>query len=64
MPDRSFRLIRMSYPLTGICESCQKTFLSRTEDATQAERELRISFHEHSCETRDQEHNTAIDDAP
>jgi hypothetical protein len=64
MPDRSFRLIRMSHPLTGICESCQKAFLSRTEDATQAERELRISFHEHSCETRDQEHNAAIDDAP
>jgi hypothetical protein len=64
MPDRRFKLTRTTYPLTGICDACQKTFLSRTEDAAQAEKELRTSFHEHACETRDHEQNSAIDDAP
>jgi hypothetical protein len=62
MPNRRFRLIRMSYPLSGICEDCQKTFLSRTEDAAQAEKELSASFHEHLCQTQNHEHDATIDD--
>ncbi len=52
MTSRTFRLVRTSYPLTAICESCTKTFLSRTEESGQAEKEIRAAFDAHKCDPR------------
>jgi hypothetical protein len=40
----------MSYPLSGICDSCQKSFMSRNEDAREAETEVKSAFDKHMCE--------------
>jgi hypothetical protein len=40
----------MSYPLSGTCDSCQKSFMSRNEDLGQAETEVKAAFDRHTCE--------------
>lgn len=40
----------MSYPLSGICDSCQKSFMSRNEDAREAETEVKAAFDRHTWE--------------
>jgi hypothetical protein len=49
MAERTFKLIRVSYPLTAMCEACQKVFTSRAEKPEDAEREIKASFKAHKC---------------
>jgi hypothetical protein len=49
MAERTFKLIRVRYPLAAICESCQKVFTSRVENADLADKEIRADFDAHRC---------------
>ncbi len=53
MVKRSLRLVRINFPLTGICESCEKSFMSRDEDMAQADKEIKAAFDAHKCERED-----------
>jgi len=50
MPKRAFRLVRVTFPLSGICESCNKSFMSRNEDLGKALKEIHAAFDVHKCE--------------
>jgi hypothetical protein len=41
------------FPVTGICESCQQSFMSRNEDLEIAHKEIQIAFDVHKCERED-----------
>jgi hypothetical protein len=53
MPKRTFRLVRVRFPLSGICESCNKSFMSRNEDLDEALKEIHAAFDAHTCERED-----------
>jgi hypothetical protein len=53
MPKRTFRLVRVRFPLSGICESCNRSFMSRNEDLDEALKEIRSAFDVHKCERED-----------
>ena len=59
MPKRAFRTVRVRYPLTGACESCQRSFMSRNEDLEEAETEIKAAFDAHKCEKLDGTENAA-----
>ena len=50
MPKRTFRLVRVRFRLSGICKSCNKSFVSRNEDVDQALKEIQSAFDVHKCE--------------
>jgi len=53
MPKRTFKLVRVTFPLSGICESCNKSFMSRNEDLGKALKEIHAAFDVHKCERDD-----------
>jgi hypothetical protein len=53
MPKRTFRLVRVRFPLSGICESCNRSFMSRNEDSDEALKEIQSAFDVHKCERED-----------
>jgi hypothetical protein len=53
MAKRTFRLVRVGYPLAAECEACGKNFVSRADDPAQAEQEIRAAFDAHKCRPRD-----------
>jgi hypothetical protein len=53
MADRRLKIVRNSHPVTAVCESCEQTFMSRSEDAEQADKEIRIAFDMHTCKRRE-----------
>jgi hypothetical protein len=52
-PKRTFRLVRVRFRLSGICESCNKSFMSRNEDLDEALKEIQSAFDVHKCERED-----------
>jgi hypothetical protein len=46
------RMTRVVYPLTGICELCEQSFMSRNEDLEQADKEIMTAFNAHLMPTR------------
>ena len=50
---RALKIMKNSHPVTAICESCERTFLSRSEDATLADKEIREAFDAHKCKAQD-----------
>jgi len=55
MPKRALRILKNSHPVTATCESCGRNFLSRSEDATLADKEIRDAFDAHKCKPVDSE---------
>ncbi len=53
MRKGTLKIIRCHFPLTAICESCEKRFMSRDEDLEQADQEIRAAFDLHKCERED-----------
>jgi hypothetical protein len=49
MPKRALRILKNSHPVTAMCESCGRAFMSRCEDATLADKEIRDVFNAHKC---------------
>jgi hypothetical protein len=43
--------------LTAVCESCQQSFVSRTEEPEAAEKEIHSAFHAHKCRRLDSSQN-------
>jgi hypothetical protein len=60
MPKRALRIVKNSHPVTAVCESCERVFVSRAEDATMADNEIRNLFDAHACEPIDASHNTPL----
>jgi hypothetical protein len=60
MPKRALRIVKNSHPVTAVCESCERVFVSRAEDATMADKEIRILFDGHECEAVDTSQNTPL----
>jgi hypothetical protein len=56
MVERTFRLVRVGYPLAAECEACGKNFVSRADDPAQAEKDIRAAFDKHPCVPRDARH--------
>jgi hypothetical protein len=52
MAERTFRLLRVQYPLAAVCDTCHKVFTSRSENPDQAEKEVRVAFDQHKCESQ------------
>lgn len=50
MTKRALKIVKNSHPVTAICESCESVFLSRSEDATLADKQIREAFDGHTCE--------------
>jgi hypothetical protein len=59
MAQRTFRLVRVGYPLAAECEACGKNFVSRADDPAQAEKEIRAAFEAHKCKREDLSLDTA-----
>jgi hypothetical protein len=49
MAERNLRIVKLSYPMTGLCEHCNAAFVSRSEDPVVAERDVKVRFAEHEC---------------
>ena len=49
MSERGLRIVRPTYPITGICEHCSQIFLSREENPDLAEKHIRTQFDAHKC---------------
>jgi hypothetical protein len=47
---RTLKIVRVTYPMTGICDSCEKSFMSRNEDSKRAEKEILAAFNVHICD--------------
>jgi glutamine synthetase type III len=52
-PKRTFRRVRVRFRLSGICESCNKSFMSRNKDLDEALNEIQSAFDVHKCEHED-----------
>ena len=50
MSKRIFKLVRARFPLSGICKSCNKSFMSRNEDLDKALKEIQAAFEAHTCD--------------
>jgi hypothetical protein len=57
MPTRKLRIVRFDYPLTGICEHCNQTFLSRDENLYEAGKQIQAQFDAHKCTLTDSSQN-------
>jgi hypothetical protein len=57
MKKRAIKIVKNTYPVTAICESCERTFVSRSEDATLADKEIRSAFDAHKCKLPDSSQN-------
>ena len=55
MAERTFRLVRVQYPLTAVCDTCYKVFASSSENPDHAEKEIRVAFDQHKCESQSAE---------
>jgi hypothetical protein len=53
MPKRNFRIVRLNFPMTGICENCNKRFISRIKQPEEAEQKVRAQFDAHKCQDED-----------
>lgn len=59
MPERNLRMVRFTYPMTGVCEQCNARFLSRNEDLDVAAQHIHEQFEAHQCELGNREGNRA-----
>jgi hypothetical protein len=50
MYKRKVRIVKPNFPLTGVCEHCNKNFISRNEELEQAHWEVVVQFSAHTCE--------------
>jgi hypothetical protein len=50
MAKRTLKIVRVTYPMTGVCDSCEKSFMSRDEDSKRAEKEILAAFNVHVCD--------------
>jgi hypothetical protein len=50
MAKRTLKIVRDTFPMTGVCDSCDKSFMSRDDDSTQAEKEILAAFNVHVCD--------------
>jgi hypothetical protein len=57
MPKRQLRIVRFTFPLTGICEHCNQTFLSQKEQPSAAQGEVNASFEAHKRKPVDSSQN-------
>jgi hypothetical protein len=53
MPKRALMIVRVTFPLTAICGSCEKRFMSRSEDWDSARNEIEAAFDAHKCKKQD-----------
>jgi hypothetical protein len=53
MPRRNLRVVRLIFPMTGICECCTQPFLSREENLDEARKQLLADFDAHTCKPTD-----------
>jgi hypothetical protein len=47
---RTFSPVRVRFRLSGICKTCDKSFMSRNEDLDEALGEIQSAFDVHKCE--------------
>jgi hypothetical protein len=57
MPARNLRVVRLTFPMTGICEYCTQPFLSREENLDEARKQLLADFEAHTCKLMDSSRN-------
>jgi hypothetical protein len=57
MPKRNLRIVGFVYPLTGICEHCNQTSLSRNENLDLAGKQVQDDFDAHKCKPMDSSQN-------
>jgi hypothetical protein len=53
MPKRKLRIVRPTFPVTAVCEYCNRVFLSRKENDNAAEQEIQAQFDAHKCKPID-----------
>jgi hypothetical protein len=47
---RTLKIVRAGFPMTGVCDACEKSFMSRDEDSIRAEKEILAAFKIHVCD--------------
>lgn len=61
MRTRALRIVRRLYPVTGICERCNQTFISRYENLAIADEHVRSQFDAHKCEVKTGKKDTTME---